>query len=68
MDGIIYWSIFAWSVLVTMHTLTAYLRSGAWVATRDRFIHEEMLEGSDKFHISTEEMVEMQSVSKKVLK
>lgn len=59
MDGIFYWSIFGWSVLVGMHTIHAYLRSGAWAATRDRLINEEILEAADEFDLSSEEMIDL---------
>lgn len=59
MDGIFYWTIFAWSVLVGMHTLYAYMRSGAWTATREQFIQEEILEYANEFELSETEMVDM---------
>jgi hypothetical protein len=59
MDGVIYWSIFAWSVLVSMHTLYTYMRSGAWTATRERLVYEEVLEAGDEFHLSSEEMIDL---------
>lgn len=59
LDGVIYWSIFAWSVIVSMHTLYAYLRSGAWAATRDRLVQEEILEASEEFDLAADEMAEL---------
>lgn len=59
MDGVFYWTIFFWSVIVSMHTLYAYLRSGAWATTRDRLVQEEILEASEEFHLSADEMAEL---------
>lgn len=59
MDGIFYWTIFAWSVLVGMHTIYSYLRSGAWAATREQAIQEEILEAVDEFAFSDTEMMDL---------
>jgi hypothetical protein len=59
MDGIFYWTIFAWSVIVGMHTIYAYMRSGAWAATRERLIQEEILEFADEFALSEAEMIDL---------
>jgi hypothetical protein len=59
MDGIFYWTIFGWSVLVGLHTAHTYTRSGAWAATRERLIQTEILEASIGLDLSEADMIEM---------
>lgn len=57
MNGLVYWIIFFWTVILGAHTLYTFLRSGAWSGTRETAIPNEVLDAGSQNDLSQEEMI-----------
>lgn len=58
-DGVIYWTIFFWSILVAIHSIIAFQQSGAWHRRRTRLIQDEVTDAGDTYQLTTDEMIEL---------
>jgi len=58
-DGVVYWAIFFWSVIVCGHASFAYLNSGAWRRAREKHVQEEILDAEDIFDLDTDDMIQL---------
>ncbi len=58
-DGTVYWAIFLWSIVVLGHASFAYLKSGAWQNSREKYIQEEILDLDDIFDLDEDDMIRL---------
>lgn len=58
-DGVIYWTIFLWSILLFLHVGYVYLHSGAWSRRRERHIQEEVLDVGELYDFDEAEMLDL---------
>lgn len=58
-DGVVYWIIVGWSLLLFAHVAFAYLHSGAWGSRREKFIAEEVLDFGDILSLPPDEMIDL---------
>jgi hypothetical protein len=58
-DGVVYWGIFFWSIVVFIHNLPAYRRSGERKDRRELIIQQELLKLAHAYDLSTDELVDL---------
>jgi hypothetical protein len=56
-DGVAYWIIFIWSIILFGHTAYSYLNSGAWERKREARIQDEVLDAGETYDLDQDEML-----------
>jgi hypothetical protein len=59
MNGVIYWTIFIWSLVLFGSLSFMYSRSGARKQLRERYIQEEVLDFGDPYQLNQDEMIDL---------
>jgi hypothetical protein len=58
-DGVIYWVVFFWSLVLALHAGMIFLRSGAWGPLREQVIEEEVKEIGTDHALDRESMMDL---------
>ncbi len=56
-NGVIYWVIVLWSIVLFIHTRSLYLNSGASRGKREKYIEEEVLDAGETYDLDSDEML-----------
>lgn len=58
-DGVIYWIIFFWSIILFAHVGIVHVRSAARRKTRQTIIQQEVLKVGETYNLTPEEMIDI---------
>ena len=58
-NGVAYWVIFLWSIVLFGHVAYSYINSGAWARKREKHIQEEVLDAGETYDLDQQEMVDL---------
>jgi hypothetical protein len=59
MNGVVYWVIFLWCLILLAHGTNSYLHSGAWKNHREKVIHEELVQIAYRDDLSPAELADL---------
>jgi len=59
-DGVIYWTVFLWSIVFFAHAAYTYFNSGARLGTRQAITKEEVSDAADTYGLTEEQRIVLQ--------
>jgi hypothetical protein len=57
--GVVYWTIFFWSIGLLIHASYLFLHSGAWRGAREKYIQEEVLDAGESYDLEGDELIDL---------